>query len=452
MAKRNALRDVDPVAITICKQGANRKRIFLRKATDESLVSLGQDMPLLKSSGWSAFYCVVAEPGWEEDPGMTGDRDSVDVWADEGEIRKAAHRLLKNGGYVNAAHDALAAEGCAIVESAVALADFTVEDAAGEPTTIRKGSWYVAIEASDEFRSQVEAGEITGVSLEGTGLRVPLEKKKDASPDMPIPKASSKAKTALAKQLPEVTDAELSAAMVSVQAEMSSTSLLQKIAKAVGLADDDPDLVALAKADAAPVEIPSFSSIIAESKVDQELPRAFDALQRVVWRAFSPMAQEAGVDAASAVGEAADEFATYVKSLVGTLPAEQRQAVAKELATLENNDEEAPVDDATRQEIEAIKKQGEDTATAVKALADGFEKLLERVAPKEDPQAGGDETPDPAALKKAMEDLDGKFGDLAGSLDTIAKSVEQLADSGTQQPEDAEGLRKQASHPLAGIL
>lgn len=574
MPKRNALRDVDPVAITICKQGANRKRIFLRKSADtDDLVELQHDASIIRKAddagGWSTFYCVVAEPGWEEDPGMTGDRDSVDVWADEGEIRKAAHRLLKNRGYVNAAHDALAEEGCHIVESAVALADLAVEGPDGTTTTIRKGTWYVGIEASPDFRAAVDAGEITGMSLEGTGVRVPLEKAmppfaqkkraqamlaagkshaeiaqalsitedavkkllagdvkkaKDASPDAAIPnkpgvsnwvekagglpryirkiaedlhakghdvgkaiqlavgivrnwaegkgnvsaktrakaaaalaewerkKASSGAK-ALAKSLPDVTDAEVAMAMGSVQADMASTSLLQKIAKAVGLADDDPDLVELQKADAQDTR--SFASILAESQLDQALPRAFDALQRVVWWAFSPMAQEQGVDAAAVVAESADQFATYLKGLVDTLPAVEREAVAKELATLETNDEEDFVDDATRQEIETIKKQGEDTAAAVKALSDGFQQLLDRVAPKEqkDGDTGdGADTPNPADLKKAMDELDGKFGELAGSLDTIAKSVEQLADSGTTQPDDGEDLRKQKAHPMAGIL
>lgn len=180
MAKRNALRDVDPVAITICKKGANRQRIFLRKAAPGSDVFElpAGEMPILKSAGadWTAFYCVVAEPGAEEDPGLTGDLDSIDFWESEVEIRKAAHRLLKNGAYVNAQHDSDAEPDCAIVESAIALSDFTLDGVDGEEVTIKKDSWYVAIEPGDTFREAIEKGEIGAVSLEGTGLRVPIEK------------------------------------------------------------------------------------------------------------------------------------------------------------------------------------------------------------------------------------------------------------------------------------
>lgn len=172
MAKVNGLKDVDPVAITICKKGANRQQIFLRKSaadTPDALIQLPSRHGILKSS-WDVFYCVVAEPGALEDPGLVGDPDSQDVWLNADEIRKAAHRLLKNDGYVNAMHDALAEQGCEIVENAVALADFEVDG-----TTIKKGSWYVAIEPSDEFKEKVDTGEITGVSMEGTGVRVELD-------------------------------------------------------------------------------------------------------------------------------------------------------------------------------------------------------------------------------------------------------------------------------------
>lgn len=167
-----ALSQVDPVALTICKQGANRQRIFLRKSTAvEDLLALPTRTSILKGDDWSVFYCVVAEPDAREDPGLVGEEGSEDVWADEDEIRKAAHRLLKNGAYVNAMHDALAEEGCAIVENAVALTDLDVGG-----TIIKKGSWYVAVEPTPAFREKVDAGDITGVSLEGTGLRTLIEK------------------------------------------------------------------------------------------------------------------------------------------------------------------------------------------------------------------------------------------------------------------------------------
>ena len=171
---RFALKDVDPLALTLCKQGANRQRIFLRKTAvkSEDLVTLPAGrMPILKEgTDWTTFYCVVAEPGAEEDGGI-GAEDAVDVWASKDEIRKAAHRLLKNGAYVNLEHDGEAHVGCAIVESAVALADLEVGDA-----TIPEGSWYVGIEPAEELRKSIEDGEIEAISLEGSGVRVALEK------------------------------------------------------------------------------------------------------------------------------------------------------------------------------------------------------------------------------------------------------------------------------------
>ena len=51
------LRDVDPVAIALCKKGANGQRIFLKKAEGE-LETIAREMPLFKSVGddWTALY------------------------------------------------------------------------------------------------------------------------------------------------------------------------------------------------------------------------------------------------------------------------------------------------------------------------------------------------------------------------------------------------------------
>jgi hypothetical protein len=185
MAPTHALYDVDPFALTICKRGANRQRIFLRKEHTEPTTILPAPSRLLKSEDWSAFYCVVAEPGAEEDGGI-GAEDKVDTWRDEDEIRKAAHKFAKNKGYINAFHGAMAEQGCTVVENAIALADFQV----GE-VTIKKGSWYIAIEPSEGFKQAVENGDITGVSLEGTGMREALTKASYEGADK-CPKCNSK--------------------------------------------------------------------------------------------------------------------------------------------------------------------------------------------------------------------------------------------------------------------
>lgn len=182
MAPTHYLTDVDPIAITICKKGANRQRIFLKKEADGGpLITLPAQHRLFKSGDdWHVFYCVVAEPGAEEECGQGDDAGTgiVDVWKSDEDIATAAHRFLKNKAYVNLMHDAMAEEGCTVVENAVALNDIQIG-----PDTIKKGSWYVAIEPSPEVRQQIDAGEFTGVSIEGSGFREAIAKASFAGAD-----------------------------------------------------------------------------------------------------------------------------------------------------------------------------------------------------------------------------------------------------------------------------
>jgi hypothetical protein len=164
--------------VSLVNKGANRKRFFLRKSAEgedleADLIDLTSDSSLLVKSGdWSAVYCVVAEPGALEDSGVGG-TEIPDMWADEQEIRKACHRFAKNGALINKMHETLDQYGI-MVENAIALTDIDVD---GE--TIRKGSWYIAIEPNEHGRDAIESGEFTGVSIEGTGLRTLVEKSGD---------------------------------------------------------------------------------------------------------------------------------------------------------------------------------------------------------------------------------------------------------------------------------
>lgn len=166
MPKLHRLRDVDPVAIALCKKGANGQRIFLRKSEAE-LVTIAERMELHKAKGvtgdWTTLYCVVAQPDTRENGGML-DPDKVDVWDSPEEIRKAAHRLMKNRGVVNLEHGETAEAD--VVESAVALAPIALDG-----VTVPAGAWYVGIEPSTELRKAYDDGELTGISLEGTGVR-----------------------------------------------------------------------------------------------------------------------------------------------------------------------------------------------------------------------------------------------------------------------------------------
>lgn len=171
--KVNELSNVDVIAVSLVNKGANRKQFFLRKAADEEkneLLTLpAGDHRLLKAEDWSAVYCVVAEPGALEDSGIGG-TEVADRWASDDEIRKACHRFAKNGALINQMHQTLDPYGV-MVENAIAPVDFEVEG-----HTIRKGSWYIAIEPNQDGRNAIEKGELTGVSIEGTGLRTTVEK------------------------------------------------------------------------------------------------------------------------------------------------------------------------------------------------------------------------------------------------------------------------------------
>lgn len=187
------LSNVVPYAISLVKRGANGQSFFLRKTDGavlegeqfqvdqggvavippygdvEPLLPLPHAGDMIAKADWSAVYCVVASPSAVENGGMLSP-EVWDQWADADEIRKAAHAFMRNGALVNKMHEDLAPYG-QIVENAIALVDVEIED-----TTIEKGSWYVAIEPTDEGIAAIESGEFTGISIEGTGSRAEISK------------------------------------------------------------------------------------------------------------------------------------------------------------------------------------------------------------------------------------------------------------------------------------
>lgn len=191
------LKDAQINAISLVNRGANNKRFFLFKRADnfidelgtlltsdnaeiETDDSLGVDkiLPILKGTDlnangdWKTVYCVVAVPG-EVD-------QQEDVWPED-EIIKSAHDFLKQGPLINYMHADLNKVGD-LVQSAVALTDITIN---GE--RIPKGSWYIAVEPHDEVRKQINSGYITGISIQGTSRRVPMDKAVDPTPASTAP-------------------------------------------------------------------------------------------------------------------------------------------------------------------------------------------------------------------------------------------------------------------------
>lgn len=169
---RWALKDADITKLLLCKQGANRHRVFLLKAKGQDDKPVARLAPLFKEAGkdWRTAYVPVAVPGAEEDQGLfpTAD-DDVDVW-DEEEIAKAAHSYMRNGRLLGSEQhfDGKLADGVHLVESAQALADFEVNG-----HKIAKGTWYVGLQFDDpDLRARVDTKEIDAVSVEGLASRV----------------------------------------------------------------------------------------------------------------------------------------------------------------------------------------------------------------------------------------------------------------------------------------
>jgi hypothetical protein len=387
MATVNALRNVVPIALTLCKQGANRQRIFLRKSAvaEADLLTLpGGEMKILKQGAdWTTFYCVVAEPGAEEDPGLVGDQDSVDVWESDEEIRKAAHELLKQGAFVNLAHDGPAEPGCAIVESAVALADIDVDG-----TVIKKGSWYVGIEPTADLRKSIEDGEIEAISLEGSGVRVPIEK------------AATFGEVIGAKQLRD--------------ALWSATSTLEDVIYAA-LRDED---------EAAPKDV-------IRTSLDQFVDYLAPMLDAVTGEGRAALAKELGT----------------VTSTTRIADQEAQMGLAEDIAALKKSHE-----DATEAITDKLKKSDETTGQLiglvgklterVEALASGAkQKEAEPVAKSQDDAV--------KLLGDLADKLDSFDSDLTGLAKAVAALGEG---GSSQDDKSDEIRKATKDNPLAGLL
>jgi hypothetical protein len=471
--RKFALSDVDPVAITLCKQGANRQRIFLRKSAAETdLLTLpAGHMPILKSGDdWTAFYCVVAAPGAEEDPGLVGDRDSVDVWADESEIRKAAHRLLKNGAYVNTVHDGEAAEGCAIVESAVALADLPLDE-----DTIPKGAWYVGIEPADELRKSIDDGDIDAVSLEGTGLRTELAKA--AGAEGPKAKRCPSCSGTVAADRSTCQNCGHTFKLKKAKDDGKHHHLKCPKCKTKQSASNEVckkcghSLVEARKAMFASLrKSPSFDELVGVEELRSAMWRATSTLESVIWQALSDEDEE---QPAVVIRRSLDEFTAFLASKLDVLDDSSRAQLAKQLGSVSaTTDEEDPMGltedfaalkKQTEEDLtgirDEVKKTGDATTAAVNGLVDLTGKLVERVeALSGDGKKADDDKTD---VKKAAtaEDAVKAIGELADSMDAmdvkiqkVASDVRDLASGDSSQADDDAEPVKKSKDPLAGLL
>ncbi|WP_297776449.1 XkdF-like putative serine protease domain-containing protein [Mycobacterium sp.] len=520
MPATHVLSDVDPFAICICKKGANNQRIFLRKSHDgehDGVTVLPHRDGLLKEDGdWSAFYCVVAEPGAEENGGQ-GASEITDVWKDADEIRKAAHRFAKNQGYVNAMHGGLAEQGCTVVENAVALSDFKVGR-----HTIKKGSWYIAVEPSDAFRAAVDAGEITGVSIEGSGVREALSKAATMAHE---PTIGSKGKGLFGmkgKQLPAyiqhvyndmvqsgskvggstyrkavgivqnwaaghdgkgnkvsaATQAKAAAAIAEwekLKAEAKATvnkdgsdSWLASMGLALGInkmGDDDVDDMAAAALLKASNQPRTFDGILAQRELDQQLPDAQDALRSVIWDAFYPMPDVTAAQSRAALSDSLDQFKDWLLTTFDG--AVKPDTAAADDTTVKDTvmKEQLGMDPASRPDAGSL---GVTNPAQEDTMDTETKERLDALAKSQEESAGAIATLSDLvgklvehATKPKEEDvtpdslkksLDEYIAKSDEQLTAIEKGIEALASSGSAQPDDGREPVKKSDNPLAGIL
>lgn len=433
MSKRYALSDVSPTAITICKQGANRQKVFLRKSGPLLELPAGEHRILKAKAGddWSVFYTVVAEPGAEEDPGLVGEEGSVDVWADETEIRKAAHRLLKNKAYVNAMHDALEEEGCHIVENAVAFADIEIEGPDDESTVIRKGSWYIGIEPSEAFKGLVDSGEITGVSLEGDGLRTEIAK---ADPKAQGTKGKDRAPASSYRKCPSC-DGKVA---VGVKSCPNCSTSLKKSA--------------------------TFNEVIVEREFQDSLWRTWNTLEGVIWDAFR---DEEESDPKSVITTSIGQFQDFLLAKLDAVPASERGALAKELCSLHGTTDEedemgltediAALRKTTEDGLGDLRKETDSNTEAVKGLVSITQTLVQREVARDKTETDGGEGEQKTLKKedavKGLGALADKMDEIDAGMTALAKSVAALGEGGSAQGGEADTTPvKKSDNPLAGLL
>ena len=132
----------------------------LQKAEDVDIRSV-----LWKDDAQQLVYGVVLSPLV---------KDSQQDVAEAEEIQKAAHAWLAEYRAQDVQHSGVNAD-IVPVESFIAPCDFEVTDPAGTTHTVLKGAWVLASRVNDAREwERVQKGELTGWSIEGTAVRVPL--------------------------------------------------------------------------------------------------------------------------------------------------------------------------------------------------------------------------------------------------------------------------------------
>lgn len=136
------------------------------KAENLTKADINHDVKLWKGEREGKFYGVVLEPDLP---------DSQDDEVGPEEIEKACHEFMRAYQNDRQAHDADVqhagrSAGADLIENFIAPQDMTIE---GEP--VRKGAWVTGWQVNDPVvKSEIENGELTGLSIEGSAFRQPV--------------------------------------------------------------------------------------------------------------------------------------------------------------------------------------------------------------------------------------------------------------------------------------
>ena len=154
--KAYEITDAKITFVSLVDRAANKRKFLLTKAEDgkASFTTFGR---IVKTDAQSHYVTgIVYEPMEEDTHGN---------YMTEAEIEKAAHWFAKNGNMVDLQHSFEPLDGASVVESWIAKADFEIEG-----QTVKKGTWLMTVEVSDEaVWDGIEKGDITGFSMGGIG-------------------------------------------------------------------------------------------------------------------------------------------------------------------------------------------------------------------------------------------------------------------------------------------
>lgn len=416
MPTRCAIKNVNVQAISLVTKGANGKRICLLKqageVTDEQLPAHTNVIKSWDDSeSWSTFYCVVAEPDAVENGGVLAP-DVEDVWTVE-EIRKAAHQFMANGGLVNKAHeDVLLGEDFQpygqLVENAIALNDVVIPQPDGSDEVIKEGSWYVAIAPTEEGKQMIEAGEFTGVSIQGECEREVIAKER---------------KPSLAERL---------------------------FGK-----KEQPEPRPVAKVD-------DFATRRARSEFSGELWDAVSTLENTLWDAIYQYGEDEQVDPVPVIERSIEQFKDWAVAQATNLSPADAVAKAQEAEWKGRFTVPLPpVPTIPGEEATPATTQEDDSVTAEERIAklekdtqDGFAALTAAVAKVADTVT--ERLPEPEPKAPTPQELQEQLTTIGSSLETLAKSVERLGDGDSKQDDEgnttpvAKGFNPE--RPLAGLL